>query len=132
MTAGMHEFLAQDRVIWGKAAAQAVVEEAERRGAQRVFVITSHTLNRKTDAIDHIRAALGDRYAGTFDECVEHTPRPSVMAAAQAARAAQPDLVLTVGGGTAIDTAKVMLIAIAHDLHDPDELTDYHLRLNPD
>ena len=51
MQAGAHEFLAQDRVIWGKPAAQAVVEEADRRGAQRVFIVTSKTLNRSTDAI---------------------------------------------------------------------------------
>lgn len=132
MHSGMHEFLAQDRVIWGKPAAQAVIEEAERRGARRVFIVTSKTLNRKTDAVANIRAALGPRHAGTFDECVEHTPRASVMAAAEAARAATPDLVLTFGGGTAIDTVKVMLIALAHDLTRADQLGDYHLRMNPD
>ena len=132
MNSGIHEFLAQDRVIWGKPAAQAVIEEAEHRGARRVFIVTSKTLNRKTDAVANIRAALGPRHAGTFDECVEHTPRASVMAAADAARAAAPDLVLTFGGGTAIDTVKVMLIALAHDLTRADQLGDYHLRMNPD
>ena len=132
MNSGIHEFLAQDRVIWGKPAAQAVIEEAERRCARRVFIVTSKTLNRKTDAVANIRAALGPRHAGTFDECVEHTPRASVMAAADAARAAAPDLVLTFGGGTAIDTVKVMLIALAHDLTRADQLGDYHLRMNPD
>lgn len=132
LESGLHEFLAQERVIWGKPAAQAVAEEVARRGAKRVFIVTGRTLNRRTDAIERIRAALGARCAGTFDECVEHTPRASVIAAAEAARAAQPDLVLTVGGGTAIDTVKVMLIAIAHGLTKPEQLSDYHLRLNPD
>ncbi len=132
MNTGLHEFLAQDRVIWGKPAAQAVIEEADRRGAQRIFIVTSKTLNRKTDAVQKIRDALGPRHAGTFDECVEHTPRESVIAAADAARAAAPDMVLTFGGGTAIDTVKVMLIAIAHDLTRPEQLGDYHLRMNAD
>ncbi len=132
MNSGLHEFLRQDRVIWGRPAAQAVVEEAERRGAKRVFIVTSRTLNRTTDAVEKIRAALGPRYAGTFDECQEHTPRPSVIAAAEAARAANPDLVLTFGGGTAIDTVKVMLIALAHDLSESAQLGEYHLRVNPD
>ena len=132
MQAGSHEFLAQDRVIWGTPAAQAALAEADRRGAKRVFVVTSRTLNRGTDAIARIVEALGARHAGTFDECVEHTPRPSVIAAAEAARAASPDLVLTVGGGTAIDTVKVMLIAIAHDVRTPEGLSDWHLRANPD
>ncbi len=132
MNAGMHEFLAQDRVIWGKPAAEAVPEEAERRGARRVFIVTSRTLNRKTDAVERIRAALGARCVGTFDECVEHTPRPSVIAAADAARAVDPDLILTFGGGTAIDTVKVMLIALAHGLTRPEQLGEYHLGTNPD
>lgn len=132
MNAGMHEFLAQDRVIWGTPAAQAVLAEADRRSAQRVFIVTSKTLNRTTDAVQKIRDALGTRCAGTFDECIEHTPRESVIAAAHAVRAARPDLILTFGGGTAIDTVKVMLIALAHDLTSPDQLGDYHLRINPD
>ena len=41
--AGMHEFLAQDRVIWGKPAAQAMIEEADRRQAQRIFIVASKT-----------------------------------------------------------------------------------------
>ena len=42
MNAGMHEFLAQDRVVWGKPAAEAVVEEADRRG---VFANRQHDLD---------------------------------------------------------------------------------------
>ena len=51
MQSGSHEFLAQDRVTWGVPAAQAAVAEADRRGAKRVFVVTSRTLNRRTDAV---------------------------------------------------------------------------------
>ncbi len=132
MNTGLHEFLAQDRVIWGTPAAQAVVEDANRRGAKRLFIVTGRTLNRQTDVVAKIRNALGSRCVGTFDECREHTPRQSVMAAADAARAAKPDLIVSVGGGTVIDTVKVMLIALAHDLTQADQLGDFHLRVNPD
>lgn len=129
---GVHEYLAQDRVIWGTPATQAIVEECERRNATRVFIVCSKTLNRKTDAISQVTDALGSRHVGTFDECIEHTPRESVIAAAAAARQTNPDLIVTIGGGTAIDTAKVMQIALAHDLTDPAQLGDYHLGVNPD
>jgi hypothetical protein len=33
MNTGLHEFLAQDRVIWGKPAAQAVLEDKNPLGA---------------------------------------------------------------------------------------------------
>ena len=132
MNTGLHEFLAQDRVVWGKPAAQAVVEEADRRAAKRLFIVTGRTLNRQTDVVTKIRAALGTRCVGTFDECREHTPRDSVIAAANAARAANPDLIVSIGGGTVIDTVKVMLIALAHELTRPEQLGDFHLRMNPD
>jgi maleylacetate reductase len=132
VNAGLHEFLAQDRVIWGKPAAQAVLEEADRRGAQRLFIVTGRTLNRQTDVVAKIRDALGSRCVGTFDECREHTPRESVLAAADAARAVSPDLIVSIGGGTVIDTVKVMLIALAHGLTRPEQLGDFHLRVNPD
>lgn len=132
LPAGMHEFLAQDRVVWGRPVAQAMVEEADRRGAARVFIVTSKTLNRKTDAIEPLRRALGTRYAGTFDECQEHTPRASVFAAAQAVRAASPDLIVTIGGGTAIDTVKVLLVVLAQGLMRPEQLDEFHLRVNAD
>lgn len=132
MNTGLHEFLAQDRVIWGKPAAQAVLEEADRRSAHRLFIVTGRTLNRQTDVLTKIRTALGSRCVGTFDECREHTPRHSVMAAADAARAAEPDLIVSIGGGTVIDTVKVMLIALAHNLTQVDQLGDFHLRVNSD
>ena len=128
----LHEFLAQDRVIWGEDAGAALLAEAERRGCKRLFIVTSKTLNRKTDAVEALRRKLGPLCVGTFDECQEHTPRASVFAAAQAVRAAAPDLIVTFGGGTAIDTVKVMLIVLAHGLTETWQLDDYHLGVNPD
>ncbi|PMR74807.1 alcohol dehydrogenase [Billgrantia endophytica] len=129
---GQYEFLAQDRVVFGVPAARAVLEQAEHMGARRVFLVSSQTLSRKTDEIDRIRQALGDRFVGLFDECVAHVPRDSVLKAADAVRAAEPDLIVTVGGGTPMDTVKVLLICLAHDLNSPDQLDDYRVRVNED
>lgn len=128
----LHELLAQDRVIWGEDAGAALLAEAARRGCKRLLIVTSKTLNRKTDAVEKLRLQLGPLCVGTFDECQEHTPRASVFAAARAVSAAAPDLIVTFGGGTAIDTVKVMLIVLAHGLTEPRQLDDYHLGVNPD
>lgn len=128
----MHEFLAQDRVIWGEPAQEALLAEVQRRGSSRVFIVTGKTLNRQTPLIGQLTQALGDRFVGCFDECIEHTPRRTVMDAARAVRSASPDLIVTVGGGTAIDTVKVLLIALAEGLEHEDELSDWHLGVNPD
>lgn len=130
--AGSYDYLAQERIVYGRPAAEVAVEEAARLKAERVFIVASRTLNRETGVVAAVADALGVRHAGTFDGCVEHTPRESVIAAAAAARAAAPDLVVTIGGGTPIDTAKVMLICLAHGLRKPEELDAYRLGVNED
>ena len=81
-------------------AAQAVAEIAQRAEATRVFLMASHTLSTKTDEIDRVRQALGNRCAATYAWMPPHTPRQAVIAAADQARAAKADLIVTVGGGS--------------------------------
>ncbi len=118
MQSGAYEFLAQDRVIYGRPAADAVVETAGKLGKNRLLIVASKTLSRRTDVVPRIREALGDRCIGVFDECVEHVPRASVLALAEVVRRQQPDLIVTVGGGTPMDTVKVMLVCVAEGITD--------------
>jgi alcohol dehydrogenase class IV len=132
MNAGLYNFISQDRVIWGTPAGEAILEEAKRRNAKRLFIIASKTLNRKTSVVSDIKDVLGSNLAGTFDECQEHAPRETIIAAASAVRAANPDLIVSIGGGTVIDTTKVVLVALAEDVRTTDGLDDLHLSINPD
>ncbi len=129
---GRYEFLAQDRIIYGIPAAEAVSETVEAQGARRVFLVSSQTLSRKTDEIRKIRDALGSRCVGLFDECVAHVPRESVLRAADAVRQAEPDLIVTVGGGTPIDTVKTLLICLAEGVRTTDELGEFRIRVRDD
>lgn len=113
---GSYAYLPLERVIFGQPATQAAAEEVARIGARKVFIVASKSLSRNTPVVRDIERALGERYAGLFDDCIAHTPWPSVIAAAEAVRAADPDLVLTVGGGTPIDTVKILQICLAHGL----------------
>ena len=132
MKTGVFNFLAQDRVHFGTLAAEALQTEADLRGARRIFVVTGRTLHRKTDAVQTALAQIAPRVVGLFDECTEHTPRDSVMALAAAVRAAQADLIVSIGGGTVIDTVKVALVALAQGLTQIEQLDDWHLRVAAD
>lgn len=127
--ANVYEYLAQDRVIYGRPMAEAVPEEADRRGARRVLVVSAGTLARETDAIERLEAALGDRFAGRFTGTKAHTPRDTVIACAEAVREAGADLIVTVGGGTAIDTVKAALVCLAEDVRTAEALGDYRMRV---
>ncbi|GAC1502754.1 MAG: iron-containing alcohol dehydrogenase [Bradyrhizobium sp.] len=116
----MHEgrvvFGAMDEVVFGRPAAEAVAAQLDRLGATRAFLMVSGTLNRNTDQIEKIRSRLGSRCAATFDAMPPHTPREAVIAAAEQARSAGADLIVTVGGGSITDGAKAVQLCLANDV----------------
>ena len=128
---GEYNYLPLERVIFGRPAAEAAAQEAERIGARRVFVVSSRTLSQKTKEIEKIRNTLGQRFVGLFDNCIAHTPWPSVLEAAQAVREAKPDLILTVGGGTPIDTVKILQVVLAHGVTDLSGLEGLRVATRP-
>ena len=132
MKTGIFNFLAQDRVRFGTPAADALLAEVTQRGAERVVVVTSRTLNRTTSAVSDALALIRPRVVGLFDECVEHTPRDTVIAVARQLREAKADLVVSIGGGTVIDTVKVALVCLAQGVERIEQLDDWHMRVNPD
>ncbi len=132
MLNGKYEFLAQDRVVFGRPAGEAVAEQVELYRAQKVFLVSSKTLSRKTDVVDTIRRTLGARFAGLFDETIQHVPRESVIACADSVRRAEPDLIVTIGGGTPIDTVKIALVCLAENVRSVEALGEYRVQVRPD
>jgi len=106
----------QEEVIFGQPAAKALSEVVARKGVSRVFLMVSGSLNRNTDEIEKIRAALGKRYVGTFDAMPAHTSRQAVIAAASQARDIKADLIVTIGGGSITDGAKAVQLCLANDV----------------
>jgi maleylacetate reductase len=111
MLSGIHGHQDIERVVYGKPAGPALLAEAERLGAKRVFLTTSRSVAQSALLADIVRD-LGERYVGAYAGITAHSPRPCVIEAAAAAREAKADLVVAVGGGSVIDATKVMLIAL--------------------
>ncbi len=121
-----------ERVVFGEACAQAVAAEAERQGAERVFLLVSSTLNRETGVIAGVREALGGRYAGEFDGIPPHTPRDKAIEAAAAAREVKADLLVTIGGGSVTDAGKMMQLCLRHDITEMDQLDPFRMTVAED
>jgi hypothetical protein len=107
-----------DEVVFGRPASEVIVEQMDRLGATSAFLMVSGTLNRETDVIETIRRAIGPRCVGTFDAMPAHTPRTAVISAANQARAAHADLIVTIGGGSITDGAKAVQLCLANDVSD--------------
>lgn len=122
---GRVAFGKMEEVLFGVPAADAVAAQARALGAHRVFLMVSGTLNRETDEIGKIRAALGNLCAGVFDRMPAHTPRHAVIAAANQARQAGADLIVTIGGGSITDAAKTVQLCLANDISTAEALDGF-------
>ena len=109
-----------------------MARELELTGERKVFILASGTLERTTDVVRRAEKVLGARCAGLFAKIGAHTPRIDVVAAANAARAAGADLVLTIGGGSITDAAKMVGLCLANDVTDAAELDRYRVKIGAD
>ena len=127
MKAGSYAQTATERVLIGAPVAQALAGEIERLDAKRVFLVVSSSLNRATEEIARVVNALGGRFAALFDGVAPHVPRASVLAATERARACNADLVVSIGGGSVTDCAKIVTIGLRHGFAKHEDMEPYHL-----
>ena len=106
-----------NRIVCGPGAVAQLGALAAELGAQRALVVCGSTVARG-EMLVRAREGLGAACAGVFDRVEAQNPLPCVRAGAAMARELGADLIVSVGGGSAIDAAKcmVMLLASGGDL----------------
>lgn len=124
LTPGSYTNVPLETVHWGMPFEDGVAEVVESLGHQRILIVCSNTLRRKTNTITRLENRLDPKVVGIFSECIEHTPFQSVLTLAEYARKSRPDIIVTVGGSTPIDTVKIALLALDQNLTTVDELRD--------
>src|ERR1700736_2845616 len=132
MLTGVYRFPAMDSVVFGKPFVEALTQEVDRLEARAVFILASGTLARETDTVDRLRGMVGNRFAGVCAKIGAHTPRTDVVAAANAARQAGADLIVTLGGGSVTDAAKMVALCLGNGITDPAQLDSYRAQIAAD
>ena len=104
----------------GKGAINELRGEVDRTRAKRAFIVCGKSVAQKTDLVARVQANLGDKFAGVFDGVEISSPLPSIRAGTAAAREAGADLIVAIGGGSAMVTARAIIILLAEkgDIHD--------------
>jgi alcohol dehydrogenase class IV len=95
-----------EKVISGAGAIQTIADELDARGAHRALVATSVSLGR-SQLLDRVRRALGSRSAGVYAGAAQHAPAGRVRELWLALEHTGSDAVVSFGGGSVIDSAKV-------------------------
>ncbi len=100
------------RVVFGPGCSRDVKEEVRALGCARALVVTDSVLAKSTDIPSRIEKVLGDACAGIYSDVVPDSGVHLVDAGAAFARERGADCIVSVGGGSAIDTAKGIAIVL--------------------
>jgi alcohol dehydrogenase class IV len=95
-----------EKVVSGAGAIARIGEELERRGAGRALLVTSASLGRSR-LLDRVRQALGPRCSAVYAGAAQHAPAGRVRELSATLERSGSDSVVSFGGGSAIDSAKV-------------------------
>ncbi len=98
------------RMILGEGSMGALSALLDELGASRALVLCGKTVA-SGSLLEQTRAALGEHYCGVFDGVSAHTPSTMLADALAMVRATKADAVVTVGGGSAIDSGKGLKLA---------------------
>jgi maleylacetate reductase len=102
------------RVIhWGPASVSALAAELKRLGAHRIALVSTRSLVAEERLIALVQRSLGDARVAVTVVVSQHAPMSQVDAAIQQAIEAEADGVVSFGGGSSIDAAKMLAIKTA-------------------
>ena len=118
----VYTYSPMDRVIWDASSPEEIQNEIKRLNVKKVFIVSSSTLSKKTNEIDMIKQTLGKKLVGLFDNCIAHSPLENVIECAKKVQKSSPDIIITIGGGTPIDTVKVVQLCYSLGITSPDDL----------
>jgi alcohol dehydrogenase len=108
---GEFSFTKLERVIFGPGKIEALGKELERRKLDRAVVVTGKTLG-KSKLLDRVTAAMGSRCAAVYKGAAQHVPAHTVRELTAEMKRVDADCVISFGGGSPIDTAKVAAASI--------------------
>lgn len=99
------------KILFGPGVAKEVGIEVEELRKTKALIVTDRDLV-KTDLVKIVKNALGPKCVGIFSDVTPDTGVHIVNAGADYGRTLGADVLVSVGGGSAIDTAKGMAICL--------------------
>jgi maleylacetate reductase len=103
---GKFSFSQLERVIFGPGKIAELGKEIDARGLKRALVVTGRSLG-ASKLLDQVTGALGARCVGVFKGVSQHVPNEAVRALVAEARRVEAQVLVSFGGGSPIDAAKV-------------------------
>ena len=90
--------------------------------AKRAYIVASTSLSKNTSNVRQLEDSLGDIHVGTWIGIRPHTPWDDLVPIINDMREKSADLLITLGGGSLTDGAKIIIYALANGAKTTDDL----------
>ena len=108
---GEFAFTRLEKVVFGPGKLAELGQELARRGLQRAVVVTGKSLG-ASPLLARVTAAMDGRCAGVFTGAAQHAPTKTVRELTGELLRLDADAMVSFGGGSPIDTAKVAAASV--------------------
>jgi len=105
------------KIIFGEGAIKEVKKEMDSLGINQALVVTDGTLQ-ESPMVKSLSAVLEEREAGLFAGVVPDSSLAVVVRGAETFRAVRADGLISIGGGSSMDTAKAIAVLIKKGQND--------------
>ncbi|KAJ8108911.1 hypothetical protein OPT61_g7843 [Boeremia exigua] len=112
-TVGMYRASPTKLMLYGQGTTSQLKSVITQLGGTKAFVITGRSLYEKTSVIKNVEKQLDSMHGGTYYKIGQHAPIQLIREATAMMSKSGCDVLVSVGGGSPIDSAK----AIAHNIH---------------
>ncbi|WP_419887562.1 iron-containing alcohol dehydrogenase [Neobacillus niacini] len=124
---GEYRFLPIQKVLYGEGIIDKLSLEVERLGSNRVVIICSNSLL-ESNYVHKVKGLLGEKLISVVSGTKQHTLSQSVFDIASKINDQNVDLLISLGGGTVIDTTKAVSLILGESLTDKEQLKNYSVK----
>ena len=125
MNKGIFNSWGTERVVFGSETFHKIAEISGELGGTRVFVILSQTLEATSSVKADLEELFKNKVVGWQIGMPQHMPRPAILKVAETVRSLQADQLLCIGGGSIIDSAKMVQLCISQKIQNTIEFDQY-------
>jgi len=119
VVSGEYSYLPIERVHFGPSSIAQLAGELDKIRSQRPFVITGQTIAEKTRLVDTVEKASGRKLVGVFSGIKQHAPISGVKQAISEVQRARADSLISLGGGSPIDSTKIAVKELSESFAKP-------------
>lgn len=122
-----YNFLPVEKVIYGKGSLNQLSYEVKRLNVENIVFICSNSLI-NSSYVNQIKNLLGERLKLVLAGTKQHVLSQSVFKIASKIKNKKVDLLISMGGGTVIDTTKAVALVLGESLTNPTDLAAYSVK----